>query len=165
MTLQDGIKLVLPIDSLSPRICGCHFKCVNFKHNLGVDILSVQVKSIMEWGTEDLADGKSTLVQVMAWCHQATSHYLNQCRATALMPYGITKTQWVHINLISAHFSSIISCLQVVFRYEFVIIWIIIIFALFLMTDWFELFSFFIFVNFPQSSEQRFSDPRASCDV
>ena len=25
----------------------------------------------------DLADDKSTLVQVIAWCHQATSHYLN----------------------------------------------------------------------------------------
>ena len=24
-------------------------------------------------------DYKSTLVQVMAWCHQAPSHYLNQC--------------------------------------------------------------------------------------
>ena len=27
------------------------------------------------WG----ADDKSTVVQVMAWCHQAPSHYLNQC--------------------------------------------------------------------------------------
>ena len=27
----------------------------------------------------DLTDDKSTLVQVMAWCRQATSHYLNQC--------------------------------------------------------------------------------------
>ena len=27
----------------------------------------------------DLTDDKSTLVQVMAWCHHATSHYLNQC--------------------------------------------------------------------------------------
>ena len=26
-----------------------------------------------------LTNGKSTLVQVMAWCHQATSHYLSQC--------------------------------------------------------------------------------------
>ena len=29
---------------------------------------------------EDLTDDKSTLVQVMAWCRQATSHYLKQCR-------------------------------------------------------------------------------------
>ena len=25
----------------------------------------------------DLTDGKSTLVQAMAWCRQATSHYLS----------------------------------------------------------------------------------------
>ena len=28
----------------------------------------------------DLTDDKSTLFQVMAWCRQATSHYLNQCQ-------------------------------------------------------------------------------------
>ena len=27
----------------------------------------------------NLTDDKSTLVQVMAWCRQATSHYLSQC--------------------------------------------------------------------------------------
>ena len=27
----------------------------------------------------DFTDDQSTLVQVMAWCHQATSHYLSQC--------------------------------------------------------------------------------------
>ena len=30
------------------------------------------------WMSLDLADNKSTLVQVMAWCRQATSHYLSQ---------------------------------------------------------------------------------------
>ena len=38
---------------------------------------------------------KSTLVQVMAWCHQATSHYLNQCWPRSLTPYGVTGPQWV----------------------------------------------------------------------
>ena len=27
----------------------------------------------------DLTDDKSTLIQVMAWCRQATSHYMSQC--------------------------------------------------------------------------------------
>ena len=27
----------------------------------------------------DVSEDKSKLVQVMAWCHQATSHYLSQC--------------------------------------------------------------------------------------
>ena len=32
-----------------------------------------------------MIDGKSTLVQVMAWCHQATSHYLSQCWPTSVL--------------------------------------------------------------------------------
>ena len=38
----------------------------------------------------DLTDDKSTLVQVMAWCHQATSHYLSQCWPRSVSPYGVT---------------------------------------------------------------------------
>ena len=44
----------------------------------------------------DLNDEKSTLVQVMAWCHQATSHYLSQCWPRSLSPYGVTRPQWVN---------------------------------------------------------------------
>ena len=43
----------------------------------------------------DLTDGKSTLVQVIAWCRQATSHYLSQCWPRSLEPYGINRPQWV----------------------------------------------------------------------
>ena len=39
---------------------------------------------------------KSTLVQVMAWCHQATSHYLRQCWPMSLSSYGVTGPQWVY---------------------------------------------------------------------
>ena len=34
------------------------------------------------WVPDHSTDGKSTLVKVMAWCHQATSHYLSQCWPT-----------------------------------------------------------------------------------
>ena len=43
----------------------------------------------------DFTDDQSTLVQVMAWCHQATSHYLNQCWPRSLPPYGVTRQQLV----------------------------------------------------------------------
>ena len=43
----------------------------------------------------DLTDDKSTLVQVMPWCRQATSHYLNQCWPRSLSPYDVTRPQWV----------------------------------------------------------------------
>ena len=33
----------------------------------------------------------------MAWCHQATSHYLSQCWPRSLSPYGFTRPQWVNV--------------------------------------------------------------------
>ena len=45
----------------------------------------------------DQTDDKSTLVQVMAWCRQATSHYLSQCWHRFLSPNGATRPQWVNL--------------------------------------------------------------------
>ena len=47
------------------------------------------------WMPWNLTDDKSTLVQVMAWCHQATSHCLSQGWPCSMSPYGITRPQWV----------------------------------------------------------------------
>ena len=52
---------------------------------------------------QDLTDGKLTSVRVMAWCRQATSHYLSQCWLSSLSPYGVARPRWVnmeHITLI-----------------------------------------------------------------
>ena len=49
----------------------------------------------VRWISIDLTDDKSTLVQVMAWYHQTSSHYLNQCWPSFVTPYGITRPQWV----------------------------------------------------------------------
>ena len=49
----------------------------------------------LRWMSLDLTDDKSTLVQVMAWCHQATSHYLNQCWPRSMSPNDVTRPQWV----------------------------------------------------------------------
>ena len=38
---------------------------------------------------------RSALVQVMAWCPQATSHYLSQCWPRSVSQYGVTKLQWL----------------------------------------------------------------------
>ena len=43
-----------------------------------------------------LTDYKSTLVQVMAWCRQAASHYLSQCWPSSMLPHGIARPQWVN---------------------------------------------------------------------
>ena len=44
----------------------------------------------------DLIDDKSTLVQVMAWCRQAASHYLSQCWPRSMSPNGVTGPQCVN---------------------------------------------------------------------
>ena len=38
-----------------------------------------------------LIDDKSKLVQVMAWCRQATSHYQNQCWRRSMLSYGVIR--------------------------------------------------------------------------
>ena len=43
----------------------------------------------------ELTDDKSTSVQVMAGCHQATSHYLSQYWPISMSSYGITWLKWV----------------------------------------------------------------------
>ena len=54
-----------------------------------------------------LTDDKSTLVQVMAWCRQATSHYLSQCWHRFMLPYGVIRSQWV-----KALFKTMLVCFQ-----------------------------------------------------
>ena len=44
-------------------------------------------------------DEKSTLVQVMAWCHQAKSHYLIQCWRRLMSPYIVIRPQWVNNHI------------------------------------------------------------------
>ena len=53
----------------------------------------------LRWMPQNLTNAKSTMVQVMAWCRQATSHYLSQCRPMSMSPYGVTRPQWVKIPL------------------------------------------------------------------
>ena len=53
---------------------------------------------------QDLTDEKSTLVQVMAWCRQAPSHYLNQCWPRSPTPYDVTRPQWVKMWAQLQHF-------------------------------------------------------------
>ena len=40
---------------------------------------------------------KSITVHIMAWCHQATNHYMNQCSLRCPTPYGVTRPQWVKL--------------------------------------------------------------------
>ena len=62
------------------------------------------VKIALIWMSLEFTDDQSTLVQVMAWCRQETSHCLSQCWPKSLSPYGVTRPQWV-----KCHYQSCLS--------------------------------------------------------
>ena len=72
------------------------FNKIIFKLILLADGCDISNEIALRWTSLDLSDDKSTLVQVMAWCRQATSHYLIQCWPRSLPPYGVTRPKWPH---------------------------------------------------------------------
>ena len=55
----------------------------------------------------DLTEDKSTLIQVMAWCRQAASHYLGQCWPRSVSPDGVIRPQCVKCTH-SVHFAVVL---------------------------------------------------------
>ena len=86
------------IDTLAPGRCGSNLKCIILKFIFCVDIRSIAGGIVVRWKLQHLTDYLSTLVQVMAWCHQAPSHYLSQCWPWSMTPYSVTRPQWVNMN-------------------------------------------------------------------
>ena len=80
--------------SLAPGRCGRNFNIILFKLISWTDISCAACKIVERWIPQNSTDDESTLVQVMAWCHQATNHYLSQCWSRTMSPYGITMPQW-----------------------------------------------------------------------
>ena len=83
------------VNSLAPGRFQRKFRKVILQLILVIDGWSISCKIVLKWMPMDLTDGKSTLVQVMAWCHQVTSYYLSQCWPRSLLPYGVIRPQWV----------------------------------------------------------------------
>ena len=84
------------INSLASGRSGCNFVNAIFSHVLLICIFRSPYGNALRWIPWDLTGTKSTLIliQVMAWCCQATSHCLRQCWPSSLLPYGITGPQW-----------------------------------------------------------------------
>ena len=58
-------------------------------------LFSCSCENALRWMLQDQIDHTSILVQAMAWCRQATRHYLSQCFPRSLSPYGVTRPKWV----------------------------------------------------------------------
>ena len=94
--LREGCSGGWDFKSLAPGRCGSNSKSIIFKPIMQNNSLVIQCKSALRWMSHKLTNEKSTLVQVMAWCHQAASHYLSQCWLRFMAPYGVTRPQWVN---------------------------------------------------------------------
>ena len=69
----------------------------------------------------DLTEFKAAMVQVMAWCHPATSHYLDQCWFRSMLSCGVTRPQWVkpwslscwiHFSIFNMIFHTVVTITQ-----------------------------------------------------
>ena len=87
---------LVKFNSLAPGRFEWNFRHVIFKQILVIDGWVISCEIALLWMSWDFTDDQSTLVQVMAWCRQATSHYLNQCWPRSLLPNGVTRPQWVN---------------------------------------------------------------------
>ena len=75
-----------------------------WRSNISVDFISgypISTWHYMRQGTKTVATAlagtqRTPLVEVMAWCRLAPSHYLSQCWPRSMSPYSITKPQRVN---------------------------------------------------------------------
>ena len=87
--------LLICFNPLAPGRFKVNFRWVIFKLILVVNGWGISCETALIWMSLDHIYGKSILVQVMAWCRQATSHYLSQCWPRSMSPNGITRPQWI----------------------------------------------------------------------
>ena len=79
MKIHPMAKTTYHIDSLAPGGRGSNFKSIISEYILRIKSISNRWEMVRMWVPHKTFDDKSTLVQVMAWWRQATSHYLKQC--------------------------------------------------------------------------------------
>ena len=76
------------------------WKVQSAKHMLWIQFMSTSCEIALRWMPQDIFDDKSTLIQDMTWCCQATSHYLSQSSSRSVSPYAITRPEWVNIIVV-----------------------------------------------------------------
>ena len=76
------------------------FKSVISEHMLRMNFVRTSCEIALRIMPQITFDTKLVLVQVMAWCGQATNHYLSQCWSISVSPYSVTRPQWVNHDLL-----------------------------------------------------------------
>ena len=76
---------------LAPGRCGCNYESAIAESVLRIELTSTSCEIALRWNFDD----KYILIQVMVWCHQATSHYLSQYWPSSMSSYVITRPKWI----------------------------------------------------------------------
>ena len=84
------------INSLGPGKFKWNFRHVIFKQIVVIGGWGISCEITLIWMSLVFTDDQSILVHVMAWCRQATSHYLSQCWPRFISLYGVTSPLWVN---------------------------------------------------------------------
>ena len=100
---MNGSDICVSFKFLAPGKFEWNFRHAIFKQIIVIDGWGISYEIALLWMTLDFTDNQSTFVQVMAWCHRATSHYLSQCWPRSLSPYGVTRPQWVKMVSLKFH--------------------------------------------------------------
>ena len=65
-------------NSLTPGTCGGNFKNIIFRLIIQNCSFDIHYEIVLWWMPQNLTNEKATLVKVMAWDGQETSHYLSK---------------------------------------------------------------------------------------
>ena len=117
--LNNGPHYVSGINLLACGRCGCNCICLMLQLILSFNVWNNYCEISLRWTSEELVDNKSTVGQIMAWCHQVTSYYLTQFWSSSLMSYGVTRgpfyqhelpfiTAWRSDYIVYKHYNDII---------------------------------------------------------
>ena len=84
ITLHSQVPFITWFNSLASERCGG--KCIVQTHFKNY-VLSTSCEICLRWVLQNPINDNSTLVQEIAWYHQATSHHLSQCWPRSMLPY------------------------------------------------------------------------------
>ena len=83
---------------------GCHFPDKIFKCIFLNESVWISIRMSLEFVPKVPRNNIPALVQIMAWCLQATSHYLNQWWPSLPTHICITRPQWVKQSLLPEYY-------------------------------------------------------------
>ena len=84
--------------SLPTGRCSNNYKSIVLYLIMHNSSLCIRCEIAFMWMQQKFMNEKSTLVQIMVWYHQVTSHYPSQCWPRSMSPYGGIGLQRVKVK-------------------------------------------------------------------